>query len=157
MSDVIPFTYEGSAVRTLLIDGEPWFVLADLCKVLDLSNPTMVADRVDSDALSTAEVIDAKGRTQTARIVSESGMYQVIFMSRKPEATAATHAAAAANHSTNSPTSKQKPPQLQLRGPVVPKGTHAMDKRTAPQPRRALVIDGQMVTTDDATKPRRAK
>lgn len=70
--------------------------------------------------------------------------------------TAATHAAAAANHSAI-PTSKQKPPQLQLRGPVIPKGNHTMHKRTAPQPRRALVIDGQMVTTDDATKPRRAK
>lgn len=88
VSNVIPFTYEGSAVRTLSIDGEPWFVLADLCKVLDLSNPTMVAERVDTDGLSSTEVIDSKGRTQTARIVSEPGMYQVIFMSRKPEAVA---------------------------------------------------------------------
>ena len=88
MSEIIPFTYEGSAVRTVLIDDEPWFVLADLCKVLDLSNPTMVAERVDTDDLSSTEVIDSKGRTQTARIVSEPGMYQVIFMSRKPEAVA---------------------------------------------------------------------
>ena len=82
----IPYTYNDQQVRVLDIDGEPWFVLADLCKVLDLSNPTMVAERVDPDALSTAEVIDSMGRGQSARIVSEPGMYEVIFLSRKEEA-----------------------------------------------------------------------
>ncbi len=82
----MPFKYGDTTVRTVVIDGEPWFVLADLCRVLDLTNPTMVADRLESDALSTAEVIDSMGRTQQARIVSESGMYEVIFLSRKPEA-----------------------------------------------------------------------
>ncbi|WP_280192994.1 phage antirepressor [Nocardia farcinica] len=85
-ADLMPFKYGDTTVRTVVIDGEPWFVLADLCRVLDLTNPTMVADRLESDALSTAEVIDSMGRTQQARIVSESGMYEVIFLSRKPEA-----------------------------------------------------------------------
>lgn len=88
MTQITPFNFEGHAVRVLDIDGEPWFVLADLCAVLDLSNPTMVASRLDSDALSTAEVIDSMGRSQTARIVSEPGMYAVVFMSRKPDAVA---------------------------------------------------------------------
>ncbi len=85
---LIPFAYGDHSVRVVTIDGEPWFVLADLCRVLDLSNPTMVADRLDADALSTAEVIDSMGRTQQATIVSEPGMYAVVFMSRKPEAVA---------------------------------------------------------------------
>lgn len=84
----MPFTYEGTPVRTVIIDGEPWFVLADLCRILDLANPSMVAERIEPDALSTAEVIDSMRRTQQARIVSESGMYEVIFLSRKPEARA---------------------------------------------------------------------
>ena len=88
MNEIIPFVYGEQPVRVVEIDGEPWFVLADLCRVLDLSNPTMVAERVDSDALSTAEVIDSMGRTQTVRVVNEPGMYQVIFMSRKSEAVA---------------------------------------------------------------------
>lgn len=88
MNAVQPFDYQGREVRTLLIDGEPWFVLADLCKVLDLSNPSMTAKQVDEDALSTAEVIDSLGRRQSAAIVSEAGMYQVVFLSRKPEAKA---------------------------------------------------------------------
>ena len=44
---LIPFEYSGQQVRVIDRDGEPWFVLADLCKVLELSNPTMVAERVD--------------------------------------------------------------------------------------------------------------
>lgn len=88
MSTPQRFTFESSDVRVLDVAGDPWFVLADLCRVLDLSNPSMVADRVDPDALSTAEVIDSMGRTQQARTVSESGMYEVIFLSRKPDARA---------------------------------------------------------------------
>lgn len=80
------FEYSGQQVRTLTIENEPWFVLADACKILDLSNPTMAATRIDSDDLSTAEVIDSRGRTQNARIVNESGLYDLAFMSRKPEA-----------------------------------------------------------------------
>ena len=88
MTSLARFIYDDRPVRVVTIDGEPWFVLADLCRVLDLSNPSMVADRLDADALSTAEVIDAMGRDQSARIVSEPGMYAVVFMSRKPEAAA---------------------------------------------------------------------
>lgn len=81
-----PYTYNSQEVRVLLVNDEPWFVLADLCTVLGLSNPSMVAERLDNDALSTAEVIDKLGRKQQARITSEAGMYQAAFMSRKPEA-----------------------------------------------------------------------
>lgn len=88
MSALDLFTYEGQQVRTVVVDGEPWFVLTDLCRILDLSNPSMVRDRVDPDALSTAEVIDSMGRTQSAATVNESGLYEVIFLSRKPEARA---------------------------------------------------------------------
>ena len=68
--------------------GEPWFVVADLCKALDLSNPTMVASRLSEDDLSTTEVIDSLGRKQKANTTNEGGLYEVVFMSRKPEARA---------------------------------------------------------------------
>lgn len=86
MTGLDVFTYADHSVRTVLVDGEPWFVLADVCRVLDLTNPTSVASRVFPDALSTTEVIDSMGREQVARIVSEPGLYAVIFQSRKPEA-----------------------------------------------------------------------
>lgn len=88
MTDLELFTYEGHQVRTVLVEGEPWFVLADLCRVLDLTNPSMVAERITSDDLSTTEVIDSIGRTQVAKIVNEPGLYDVVFLSRKPEAVA---------------------------------------------------------------------
>lgn len=89
MSNLIPFTYEGSAVRTLLIDGEPWFVLADLCKVLEIKRqPSAVAERIDNALRQTYPISDSMGRTQQAIIVSEAGMYEVVIRSDKPEATA---------------------------------------------------------------------
>jgi anti-repressor protein len=80
------FVYAGHDVRTLEMDGEPWFVLADLCVVLGLRNATMISQRVDPDGLSQAEVIDSMGRKQTASIVNEAGMYEVVIRSDKPEA-----------------------------------------------------------------------
>ena len=88
-ADLVPFTYGTAAVRVVMVDAEPWFVLADLCRVLGLGNTSMVAQRIESDDdLSTTEVIDSMGRKQESAIVSEPGMYEVIFLSRKPEARA---------------------------------------------------------------------
>ena len=83
-----PFTYKNHAVRVITIDGEPWFVLADLCKVLELSAPHMVAKRIPEDARNQTSVVDSMGRTQQATIISEAGMYEVIIRSDKPEAAA---------------------------------------------------------------------
>jgi len=83
---ITTFHYGDRPVRTVVVDGEPWFVIADVCRVLDLSNPTMAANRLDPDDLRTTEVIDGMGRTQQARITNEAGLYELIFQSRKPEA-----------------------------------------------------------------------
>ena len=66
--------------------GEPWFVLKDICDALDLKNISDVASRLDEDGVGTTEVIDNLGRTQKTNVVTEAGLYEVIFMSRKPEA-----------------------------------------------------------------------
>jgi len=84
--DLMPFQYGDTLVRTVVIDGEPWFVLADLCRVLDLSSPTRVAERIDQDGVSQTQVTDSLGRQQIATIVNESGMYEVVIRSDKPEA-----------------------------------------------------------------------
>lgn len=45
-------TFENAAfgkIRTLTIDGEPWFVAADVCKALELGNPSMTVERLDAD------------------------------------------------------------------------------------------------------------
>lgn len=84
--ELTPFDFDGQAVRVVTINGEPWFVLADVCRVLSIANPSDAATRIDPDALGTTEVIDSMGRPQRVRIVSEAGVYEVVFLSRKPEA-----------------------------------------------------------------------
>lgn len=76
------FSYEGHEVRTVSRDGEPWWVLKDVCDVLELSNPSMIADRLDDDERAKY----CLGRQGDTNIISESGLYNVILLSRKPEA-----------------------------------------------------------------------
>ena len=80
------FKNSGFELRGGLINGEPYFVLADICKALDLSNPTMVSKNIKKDDLNTIEVIDSIGRNQKAIAINENGLYKVIFQSRKEEA-----------------------------------------------------------------------
>ena len=89
MNNLTIFNHLGNDIRVITDNqGEPWFVLKDVCDALELSNPSMVADRLDGDDLSTTEVIDNRGRNQKTNVVTEAGLYEVIFMSRKPEAKA---------------------------------------------------------------------
>lgn len=87
MNKVAIFKYEeNKLVRTMNVSGEPWFVLKDVCDVLGLSTPARVAERLDSDEVSQAHLIDSMGRSQEMTIISESGLYNVILRSDKPEA-----------------------------------------------------------------------
>lgn len=87
MNKVTIFKYEeNKLVRTMNISGEPWFVLKDVCDVLGLSTPARVAERLDSDEVSQTHLIDSMGRSQEMTIISESGLYNVILRSDKPEA-----------------------------------------------------------------------
>jgi anti-repressor protein len=80
------FAHNGWSVRTELRDGEPWFVAVDVCKALGLDNASKAVTRLDADGVSTAEVIDSMGRTQSATVVDEGALYELIFQSRRPEA-----------------------------------------------------------------------
>lgn len=74
-------------IRTIVNEsGEPMFCLADVCKSLGLTNPTMVKQSLKYDALSTIEVIDNLGRKQQATFINEGNLYKCIFQSRKPDA-----------------------------------------------------------------------
>lgn len=58
--------------------------MADLCKALNIQNPTDVKKRLDKDDLDSIEVIDSMGRLQDANFVTEPGMYTVILRSDSP-------------------------------------------------------------------------
>jgi anti-repressor protein len=86
MTGLTVFNYGTSRVRTIMKNGEPLFVLKDVCDVLELSNARMIADRLDEDDVSLAYVTDNMGREQQANVINESGLYDVILRSDKPEA-----------------------------------------------------------------------
>lgn len=90
MNDIQVFDFEDNAVRVVDIDGKPWFVAADVCRVLDLSNPSKAcADLDDDEAALTSSYSRSSNGTEQKRdmlIISESGLYNLIFRSRKPEA-----------------------------------------------------------------------
>ena len=82
---VTPFLYEGETVRVIDKDGAPWFVAADVCRSLGLSNPSENVSGLDDDekGISTTDTL---GGNQGLFIISESGMFSLIFKSRKAEA-----------------------------------------------------------------------
>ena len=76
---------EFGRVRTTIIGGEPWFVAADVCRALDLGNPTRALDRLDNDERT---LISIKGASNGKPVngVNEPGLYSLVLGSRKPEA-----------------------------------------------------------------------
>lgn len=70
-------------VRSTVIDGEPWFVAADVCAVLGLKNTKQAVDRLDQEDKAMLNIGLPGGETN---VVNESGLYSLILGSRKPEA-----------------------------------------------------------------------
>jgi prophage antirepressor-like protein len=92
------FSFDGREVRVVDIEGEIWFVAADVCAALDLSQITRALDRLDDDE---RKIVDystltiSKGRKnqglsdfdpKSVNIVNESGLYSLVLTSRKPQA-----------------------------------------------------------------------
>lgn len=84
------FNFHGQEVRTVTIDNDPYFSNADVCKILDINNPSQALKRLKQDGVITNEVIDGLGRKQDMKFVSESNLYKLIFQSKKKEAEAFT-------------------------------------------------------------------
>ena len=86
MNELKIFNYQDNQIRTVEKDGEPWFVLKDVCQVLELAEPHRVAARIDEDERTQMTVTDSMGRQQETTIINESGLYNVILRSDKPQA-----------------------------------------------------------------------
>lgn len=91
MSDLIPYAFEGrNVLRVVNREGEPWFVLADLCRTLELTNPYMVGLSLDADEKMTLSLTEGhsgqRGGAQSVLIINESGLWAVMLKSVKPVA-----------------------------------------------------------------------
>lgn len=72
-------------VRTIEVDGEPMFCLADICKALGLSQPSKVKERLNEKGVNTIPTLTAGG-SQNLLYINESNLYKTIFQSRKESA-----------------------------------------------------------------------
>lgn len=77
------FSFNNQPVRTVQLNNQPYWVLKDVCDVLELSNPTVVANRLEDDEVTKFNLGGLSGETN---IITESGLYAVILRSDKPNA-----------------------------------------------------------------------
>lgn len=81
-AQIVPFRYDQSAeVRTVIIDGEPWFVAADIARVLGYSEAYAMTRTLDDDEKG-PHTVRTPGGDQSLTVISESGLYSAILRSR---------------------------------------------------------------------------
>lgn len=77
-------------IRTTVINDEPYFMLKDVCEILEIKNQRDAKGRLSQHGVGTTDIIDSLGRTQQATFINESNLYKLAFTSRKKEAEAFT-------------------------------------------------------------------
>ncbi len=85
MNELTVWNYENIEIRTIEKNGETWWVLADVCKILELTTPARVAERLEEDEKGVS-LTHTPGGVQNMVIINESGLYSVILRSDKPQA-----------------------------------------------------------------------
>ena len=87
MNEIQTFDFDGSGIRTLTIDDEPYFVGKDVAEVLGYERPTKaIQDHVDEEDKDAVPIQDSIGRMQRTPVINESGLYSLILGSKLPEA-----------------------------------------------------------------------
>ncbi len=84
-SDIARFDLQGHEVRVITVDGEPWWVAADVAAVLQIARVHSAVRGLDEDEKGT-HTMRTPGGDQQLSIISESGLYSLILRSRKPDA-----------------------------------------------------------------------
>lgn len=87
MHDLLNLEFESSPVRIILQDGEPWFVATDVAAILGYRNAPDMVRNLDDDEAATHNM-RSSGQNREVSIISESGLYNAIFKSRRAEAKA---------------------------------------------------------------------
>lgn len=79
---------EFGAIRAVEQEGTPWFVAADVCRALDLGNPSQALARLDEDEKALISIEGLSRGNDKGNVVNEPGLYSLVLGSRKPEAKA---------------------------------------------------------------------
>lgn len=87
-TQLTPFVFGKAIVRTLAdTNGSFWFVAKDVCHILEIEKYRDAVSRLDEDERASV-LVDTLGGAQRMTTISESGLYALVFRSRKPEARA---------------------------------------------------------------------
>jgi len=76
---------EFGEVRTKMISNEPYFMLSDVCRVLEIKNSRDSKNRLNEKGVATTDIL-TNGGIQKADFINESNLYKLVFQSRKPQA-----------------------------------------------------------------------
>lgn len=81
------FTYSGQDVRTVIVDGEPWFVTTDVAAILGYRDAFNLTRRLDDDDKGT-HLVSTPGGMQLVGIINEPGLYAAVLGSQVESARA---------------------------------------------------------------------
>lgn len=76
---------EFGEIRTKMISNEPYFMLSDVCRVLEIKNSRDSKNRLNEKGVATTDIL-TNGGIQKADFINESNLYKLVFQSRKPQA-----------------------------------------------------------------------
>lgn len=89
MHDLQIFNYNGNEVRTIQKDGEPWWVLKDVCEIFGETNYRRVSGRLDEDEKGVSQ-INTPGGLQSMTVINEAGLYTTLFAMQPEKARGVT-------------------------------------------------------------------
>ena len=84
-AQVIPYVFDDDLVRVVMREGAPWFVGKDVCRVLNIVDHRQALERLDDDERGRYTAPTPSG-DQEMIVISEPGVYRLVFTSRKSEA-----------------------------------------------------------------------
>jgi len=124
-ADLSVFQFDGADVRTVVIDGEPWFVGRDACDVIGISKYRDAIAQLDTDERASA-VVDTLGGPQQMAVVNEAGVNALLLISRSPRARVVqrwiAHEVLPSIRRTGAYITQETPEQLMARALVTAKG-----------------------------------
>lgn len=83
---ITSFNFNDISFRVITKDSEPWFIVSDICAVLEINNPSQAISYLDDDEKNTLIINEGNRGNPEKAIINESGLYSLILRSRKPEA-----------------------------------------------------------------------
>ena len=80
------FSFEGNGINILTINNESWWIAKEVCDALGIKNHRDAVKRLDDDEKDAVGISDSMGRVQQTSVINESGLYNLINTSTRPEA-----------------------------------------------------------------------